>query len=485
MLIASCCGHWEECQKGDLFVAIVDDVHDGHEYAHQAIEQGASAVLCERLLPLPAPQCIVPDSRIAYGEICHALAGDPCNHIATIGVSGTDGKTTTAHLIHSIFEESGLTAGLSTSIYSDASTADSNSFPDQNSNAPPQLAGAIARMVAGGKRFAVLESSSVSLAQHHLAGIALDIAVLTNIRGSRFEFHNNLANYRRAQIRLLDYLKPTGLAIMNADDPTSFSSLDRLDTPTITIGTQQPAEIEGSLLHSDLNEQTFLISAGNDTVTVRSQIIGSHHIYNCLAAAAVGVSFDIDLATIARGIERVKKLPGRMDQVICGQPFNVTIDQARSPYRLGVALQTLKRNCKGRVICVFSVEPDTSPEAAGQFGRIAERSSDISVITLNRQGKLLDYEPAHRILDGFAKPQKAHLIPDRIKSIQWALSLAQPGDVLLVAGRGDHAIATIGDDRWQVTDRDVCESWLYGERDNQENESADANADIFRIDDYR
>ncbi len=224
---------------------------------------------------------------------------------------------------------------------------------------------------------------------------------------------------------------------------------------------------------------------------MRTRIPGRHHVYNCLAAAATAVLQGIDLATIARGLEQVQELPGRMNLIKCGQSFAVAVDEAASPFRLGVALHTLKQNVNGRVICVVGATHAMSPERASQFGRIAERNCDVPVITTphvtgNRAVKSVNYEPFHRVLDGFRKPKTAQLMPDRLTAVEWALSEARPGDAVLIAGQGHRPIASLGAGRWSLTDAEVCQSWLYGESTARADVPLSAPASsIFQIDYYR
>ncbi|MGI9519473.1 MAG: Mur ligase family protein, partial [Pirellulaceae bacterium] len=273
--VASCAGNLNECQSRDLFVALVGAEHDGHEDAELAVRKGAAAVLGERLLPISSPQCIVEDSREAYGKICHALAGNPSGRMTTVGVSGTDGKTTTAHLIHSIFAAAGIESGLQSSLHNKCRGQSGSSQPT-----PPALADRLARMVTSGNRAAVVETSSPALAGRLFAGTQLDVAVLTNLRGSHFHLHNTLANYQRTQLRLLDHLKPEGVAILNADDPATWFRLPKINRSALTIGMRQQADITARILESDLFEQTFLMTAGEESVPVRTRIPGDHHVYN-------------------------------------------------------------------------------------------------------------------------------------------------------------------------------------------------------------
>ena len=491
VLVRSCCGALEECQPNDLFVALLQSDGDGHEDAASALQRGATAVLTERLLPISAAQCIVEDSRIAYGQVCQALAGYPSRRLKTVAVGGTDGKTTVAHLIGSILKAAGQATGLHTSL-SDHTPLKAKRQGDGTSTFhPPGVAGTLAQMVQAGYQWGVLETPSVPLAQHCYAGLDLDVAVITNLRGNHFGFHSTLSNYCRAQLRLLDYLNPNGVAVVNADDPSTHFQLDQLGSPTLTIGIKQLADVRGKVIACDLQGTQFTISAGTDTVLVSTRLAGLHQVYNCLAAAATALLQGIDLPTIATGLENVDALPGRMNSVRCGQPFPVVVDEAASPYRLGVALNTLKRNTAGKVYCVFSVPSSADQHTAGQFGRIAERNCHVPVITrplMNHRSSLkprTDYEPIHQVLDGFRRVARARVMPDRIAAIEWALSQATSGDAVLIAGGGEKSIGQMSGGRWQLTDTDVCQSWLYGETRPAAGTSVAFTPNIFPISNYR
>ena len=486
--IRSCAGELTEVRTNDLFVAIMSAERDGHEDALQAVQRGAMGIVTERLLPVNVPQCLVPDSRIAYGQICQALAGQPSARLKTIAVGGTDGKTTTTHLIQSIYKAADVDSAIHSSI------RPGSKLPNRARNplTPPLLAQTLANMVMHQHSVAIVETGSVPLATHTFAGTKVDVAVITNLRGNHFETHQTLQNYRRAEFRILDYLKTDGIAVLNADDPGTYFALDDIKLPVLTVGIKQDANIRGKIIKSNLHETTFTIRAGDETALIRTRIPGQHHIYNCLLAAATALLQGIDLPTIARGLENVESLPGRMKHVKCGQPYPIVIDESKTPYRLGVALNTLKRNTTGKVFCVFNTPDDIDPETASRFGRIAERACDVPLITRPTSnhsrvlGDRLDYEPIHQILDGFTNPAKAHVMPDRIAAIEWALQKAQTGDSILIAGRGAQPIAQLSDGRWQLTDREVCESWLYG--DSVPGIRTQTNIEppaIFPIDHYR
>ena len=481
VVIKSACGKWSECQPGDIFVAIADAETDGHNFVSDAISKGATAIVGERLLPVSVPQFIVEDSRIAYGKICHALAGSPSNRIGTIGISGSVGKSVTSHLIYAILKKSGLESGLSSSI--ETRFADTTE-PAQLATTAPLLANQLAKMAISNCSHAVMETSSIALAQHALSGMQLDAAILTNIQRCNLGFHQNFSNYQRAEARLLDYLKPSGFAVVNADDKNAIKLLDDLDVPALTFGIHNYAEVSAKLLDRNCSFQTFLLTAGNETVVVRTATIGKQHIYNCLAATAVSLTFGIDLETIAQGLE-FAQTPGRLERIDCGQGFGVWVDSSLSPNQLNGAIAAVAPLCEGKLWCVGSTDHSQTPEERKQIGSILERKTEKPIITQSKSTTQIDYEPSHQVIDGFEDPSSAHVMPDRIKAIEWALSQAGEKDIVLISGAGERPIATVGDEQWSVTDKDVCTAFLTNGSKGGQVGHFPTIVDIYNIDDYR
>ncbi len=485
VVATSCCGQWDDCQADDLFVAIVGPEHDGHDYSQEAIVRGAKAIVTERLLAVDFPQVLVPDTRLAFGQICHALGGQPCDRMTTIGVSGTDGKTVTSHLIRNVLQAAGKQVGLASSIEVNLGEQQ-QAVPNRQFNAPT-LANQLAQMAMNDCTHAVVEVPSESLAQHSIAGVGFDVSVLTNVRREGIANTGSFRNYRRANLRMLDRLKPSGLAILNADDPVINEQLASIDVPYLTTGIKQQAEISARLIERTRSEQTFLLTAGNESVPVRTEIIGDPHIYNCMAATAVGLALGIELTTIAAGLEKAGRLPGRLERVECGQQFSVWVDAARTVGQLAHALRTVRQVTSGRVWCLCSVDEDQSADVRQRLGQVLDRAADQAVITRATTNEMVDYEPVHQILDGFKNPGDAELIPDRFRAIEWVLENAKVGDSVLITGCGDRPFAILGEDNWTITDRDVCQAWLYDNASLAPNPlpTSDGDDRIFRIDDYR
>jgi UDP-N-acetylmuramoyl-L-alanyl-D-glutamate--2,6-diaminopimelate ligase len=456
----ACTADSRNCQEGDLFAALVGSHVDGHDYVSQAIENGARCILAERYIPTSGvPVCIVPDTRHAFGRICQALAGNPSRQMKTIGVTGTNGKTTTCWLIASILQAAGHRAGLTGTIVNSDSAAVEPS--DMTTPPAPVLANWMARMAANGCTHAVVEVSSHALAQARTAGIEFDAACITNVRRDHLDFHNSLENYREAKSRLLKQLSPNGFAVLNADDPASVRMIPQVNGAALTIGIENQAELSATIIERHTSEQTFLLNAGNEVLPVRTKIIGDGHVYNCLMAAAVGLLYEVRLVDIVRGIEQLEKIPGRMDRVECGQPFSVFVDYAHTPDALTSALNSLRAVTPGRLICVFGAGGERDREKRPLMAQAVEAAADLAVVTDDNPRREDAAKIRRDISKGFERFESVVVKPDRAEAIHWALGQAEPGDCILIAGKGHEDSQSIGNKRHWFDDREIARRWLY------------------------
>jgi UDP-N-acetylmuramoyl-L-alanyl-D-glutamate--2,6-diaminopimelate ligase len=304
-----------------------------------------------------------------------------------IGVTGANGKTTTSCLIAGILTAAGHRVGMWGSLgFLDGRAVVPIAKPKLTAD---RLTSVLARMAQNDCAYAVVEVSRRALDRLSIADVRFDAVCVTNIV-------RNSVNYRLAD---------EGFAVFNADDPGSAKQISTLDGPVLTVGINKPAEIMAVPVEQHMSEQTFLLSAGSETAAVRTQMIGVHHIYNCLTAAGVGLTLGIDLTMVVRGLESIGHVPGRLERIECGQPFGVFVDYARNARALAGALRTLRSLTRGRLICV---------------------------------------------LDSVA---------DRTTEIRRALSAARPGDCVLIAGRGRPTRQMLPDDC------EVAKEWLYDERE--------------------
>ncbi len=368
------------------------------------------------------------------------------DRLRVVGVTGRNGKTTTSCLIAGILAHAGNKVGLLSRLgYFDGEDVEYAAEPTPE---PDRLAALLARMLQNGCTYAVMDVSNRGLEQSLAAGLHYDAACVTN-----FAEKNGLT--------LFDHLRGEGLAVLNADDPASAGYLRRIDGPALTVGINSPAEIMGTPIEQFPSEQTFLITAGSDTMPVRTQMIGRHHIYNCLSAAAVGLAYGVELPRIVRTLEAAKHVPGRLERIECGQPFSVFVDFARTPDALAGCLQTLRAVTRGRLICVFGVESEDDEPKHPLLGRVLEQGADAAIVT---SADPLDEDPTaviQDLLSGFKRPDRAEIIPQRRAAIHRALSLAQTGDCVLIAGKGYETLHIEDVENLSPDDRQIASDWLY------------------------
>ena len=448
-------------QTGDLFVAMRGPNHDGLEFVHEAVERGCAAVVADQHAdtPLGVPLVLVRDARETYGRICHAVAGHPSRQLKVIGVTGTNGKTTTSCLIASILNAAGFPTGLIGTL----GVFDGEEFGPSTLTTPPadELARWLGRMTANGCSHAVMEISSHALDQKRTAGIELDAACVTNVRRDHLDYHQSIDDYQRTKSQIFPLLTGEGFAVLNVDDPTTAGYLPQLTGPVLTVAMESNAELTAVEIERLVSEHTFLLTAGSETIPVRTKMIGTHHVYNCLVAAAVGLAYGIDLPTIVRGLENLDHVPGRLERIECGQPFGVFVDFAHTPDALSGSLSTLREVVEGRIFCVFGAGGNRDQEKRPLMGRAVEQVADVAILTSDNPRN----EPAEQIvrdvLDGFHQPSNARVMLDRAEAIGWALGQARPGDCVLIAGKGHENYQIIGDRRIPFDDRDVAKSWLF------------------------
>ena len=460
--VSGCACDSRQIRDGELFFALDGSRQDGHAFIAEAMSRGCAAVISEQspAAEIAVPWCVVPNAREAYARLCQTLAGNPSRQLKLIGVTGTNGKTTTSCLIAGVLTAAGHQVGiLGTLGYLDGRIVE----PATHTTPPSdKFASLLARMVGNGCTHAVMEVSSHALAQSRVAGAEFDAACVTNVTQDHLDYHASLRDYRQTKAKLFSHLTAEGFTVLNADDPGSADYLRLLDGPTLTTAIDAAAEITAVPYEQCISEQTFLLSAGSETVPVRTQMIGRHHIYNCLSAAAVGLAYGIELTTVVRGLESVGHVPGRLERIECGQPFGVFVDFAHTPAALDGVLKTLRSVTAGRLICVFGAGGERDSLKRPLMGQAVEQNTDAAILT-NDNPRHEDPQAIFRdILGGFYSPGAVEVIPDRVKAIGRALDLARPGDCVLIAGRGHEKYQMIGHERVPLDDAETVREWLYG-----------------------
>lgn len=448
-----------ECGPNMLFAVIRGHRTDGYQYIQEAICRGATALLVDSPQPgVAIPQCVVPDVRRAYAELCVAQMAQPARNLGLAGVTGTNGKTTISWLIRSILQGAGKQTGiLGTIEYSDGQNTESSSLTTPD---PRTWARWLASMVTHGTTHAALELSSHALDQRRTAGTLLDVAIISNITQDHFDYHKNFEAYRLSKLRIFEYLKPAGLAVVNVDDPGSLSCLDDAPKRTMTYGLDGEADVTATIIEETLHSSRFRLVLGGDSQEIETHLIGRHNISNCLAAATAAMHFGASCSEIASGIEALASVPGRMEQVDCGQPFQVFVDYAHTEDALRRSVRFLRRLTPGRIICVFGAGGDRDRTKRPLLGNAASEA-DVAVVTSDNPRSEDQHQIIQEILAGFAATGiQPHIEADREHAICWALDHAEAGDTVLVAGKGHETEQIIGTQRRHFDDRAVIRSHL-------------------------
>ena len=448
-----------ECRPNSLFAVIRGTRADGAQFIRDALANGASSLLVQHpLAEFDVPQCIVPDVRRAFAELCSALMAHPARHLGLVGVTGTNGKTTTTWLVRAILQAAGIQTGLLGTIEQSDGV---NSYPSQlTTPGSALLAQRLAEMVSAGSTHAAMELSSHALDQHRTAGTLLDAAVVTNITQDHFDYHLNFAEYRKSKLRIFNYLKPSGAAIVNIDNPGSRSCLDEAPQRVITYGLDQPADVSAVIQSATIRGTEFDLMIGTERCRVNTPLIGRHNVENCLAAAAACSHLGIKLGTISRGIASLASVPGRLESINEGQPFQVLVDYAHTEDALRNCLNSLRPLTSGRLICVIGAGGDRDQlkrPLLGKAGALADWCIVTSDNPRSEDPKLI----AQQICGGFAGANHEPLVElDRERAIQMAIQSARPNDCVLIAGKGHETEQIIGNARRHFDDRETARAYL-------------------------
>jgi len=453
--------------EDSVFAAICGTNVDGRNFAADAVANGCSAVLTDRPLPnVSAPQCIVPNVRAAYARVCNAVSGKPTSRLQIAGVTGTNGKTTTAWMLHSILEASDRRCGLLGTIeYSDGKVTAPASLTTPD---PRSVFQWFRRMVENGCRHAAIELSSHALSQDRIAGTPLAAAVITNVTQDYFDYHSDFENYLAAKSKILDYVVPGGIVAINLDDPDSSQLCDKARAAghrVVTFAITQSADVKGDILDEKLDGSRFRISlaganADLDETEISIALPGRHNVLNCLGAAAAALHMGTTLADVQAGLESLASIPGRLEPIDCGQSFPVFVDYAHTDDALRRVVGCLKSITGGRVLCVFGAGGDRDRSKRPLLGEAASHA-DFAIVTSDNPRTEEPLGIIEEVVAGFPHGFSSfHVEPDRRRAIEFALAEAQPGDCVLIAGKGHESEQIIGTDRLPFDDRLIAREIL-------------------------
>jgi UDP-N-acetylmuramoyl-L-alanyl-D-glutamate--2,6-diaminopimelate ligase len=484
--IAAVTDRSNEVAPGSLFIAIQGVAADGHAFVGEAVRNGAAAVVGSKPKPAEAGSAIylqVSNTRIALARLLHAFHDFPMRDMLVIGVTGTNGKSTTAYLIEAILTAAGRRPGLIGTIeYRYGTVADLAAHTTPH---PAILIGYAEAMRRAGVDALVLEVSSHALVQHRVECVPFRVAVLTNVTHDHFDFHGTREAYVAAKWKFFAEVlphSPDGVAVFNLDDPVGVEFNRRYRSGAgfqppmgriLTYGSDPAADVRLRALEGDRSGMRLVIEVPGGTRSVRSHLCGDYNVSNLLAAIAAGLAADLPLDAIVAGIESLRGVPGRFERIETGAPFDVYVDFAHTPDALDHVLESARRLVGGgRLFCVFGAGGDRDPSKRAPMGAAVARHADRAIITKDNSR----FEDPHRIAamvaSGMASAQlprcRWDILLDRREAIRTALSEAQPGDLVLIAGKGHELYESEGGQLRPWDDRAVVRELLTTMKKNDE-----------------
>ncbi len=471
-------------REGYVFFALAGQSADGHDYVEEAVRRGAAAVVVERSVPVsPEAACVrVPDTRQAVAHAAAVFFGRPSRGLVLVGVTGTNGKTTVTYLLDAIFSAAGHPCGVIGTI--------SQRYGRWQRPAPlttPEsidIEELLSDMAAAGVRFVAMEVSSHALDLRRVHGLDFDGAVFTNLSRDHLDYHRDMETYFASKTRLFTDCLPASVkerpfAVVNADDPRGpelAHLAEEAGLATLTYGRSPERDIHPVAFESGLDGLKGTLACGEQRIEFESALMGDLNLENILAAAGAAWALGLGPEAIAAGLSRLERVPGRLERVPNNLGITLVVDYAHTPDALAKVIRALRALTRERLITVFGCGGDRDPGKRAVMGEIAAAESDCVVLTSdNPRGEdplaiIRDIEEGvrgrgmKRLGDsGAAAPQAGYRVePDRRSAIRLGLSMATPGDVLLVAGKGHEDYQIVGKQRLRFDDRQVLREEVHG-----------------------
>jgi UDP-N-acetylmuramoyl-L-alanyl-D-glutamate--2,6-diaminopimelate ligase len=437
--------------SGAVFVALRGMKADGVSFATQAIARGAAAIVAESPRPegISAPWIQAADARLALALLADRFYDHPSRRMPVVGVTGTNGKTTTAYLLAAVLDAAGMTAGVMGTVAYRIGREEREAA--RTTPEAPDVQQLLSEMLENGCRSAIMEVSSHALALKRVDGMHFAAAIFTNLTRDHLDFHEDMETYFAAKRRLFQMLDADAPGIINTDDPRAPALLASCRR-AITYGITQPADVTPGPIELALGGLTLDVFTPKGTVAIRSKLVGRPNVYNVLAATATAVALDIPLETIARGVEALPGVPGRFEVVSSpSDDLTVVVDYAHTDDALRNLLETARPLAEKGLITVFGCGGDRDRTKRPLMGMVAARLSDIVIVTSDNPrtedpARIIE-EIRRGIAPGVAAGRRTEVLAvvDRAEAIERAVAMAGAGDLILVAGKGHEKYQQIGD----------------------------------------
>ena len=460
-----------------MFVAVIGLKVDGHAFIPSAIAAGARYVIVQqdlrdswqRYVNEDVSFIAVPDSRVALAEASAGFYRTPARTLGMIGVTGTDGKTTTTHLIAHIFNESGLRAGYLSSVEFAVGSAVETNATHMTTIEAPDIQRYLAQIHDAGGRYAVVEASSIGLAMHRVDQCEFDVGVFTNLSPDHLDFHGSMAEYRDAKAILFRMLGTSAekefgkAAILNADDSVSADIRSVSIVPIITYGVRSPADITGSGITQSGFGTQFKAKMFGEEIDVAMSLLGDYNVSNCLAAAATAVSQGVEFREALAALATFPGVPGRMELIDEGQPFRVVVDIASTEQAMRNVLRMLRPITRGKLIVMFGAAGERDAARRRGIARAVAEFADHAVITNEDPrgedpGLILDEIAGALKSAGFGRKFDREF--DRRQAMAKAFERAGKDDTVLLAGKGTEQSIVIGTTHWPWDERRIAHELL-------------------------
>jgi UDP-N-acetylmuramoyl-L-alanyl-D-glutamate--2,6-diaminopimelate ligase len=455
-------------EPGDCFVAVPGFKQDARRFVPDAIARGASLVVTEGepLAGLSVAQVLVPSARVALARLADAFHGHPSAALTLVGITGTNGKTTTSYLVDALLRARGLTTGIIGTIQyvlgGEARPA------NQTTPEALEIQGMLAEMRGRHIGGVAMEVSSHALALSRVDGLEFDVAIFTNLTQDHLDFHGTFDEYRRAKRRLFELLaaspKPGRTAVVNADDPAGAAMVAGLDVPVLLFGLGEGAHVRAVEHTSNLDGIRMTVDTPRGRLTLRSALIGEHNVSNLLGAVAAGLALGLTPIAIAEALAAVGTVPGRFEQVGAGQSFLVVVDYAHTPDALERVLATARKITRGRLGVVFGCGGDRDRGKRSIMGEIAARLADRAWVTSDNPRSERPEAIIEEVVAGVVRVagagERCATEPDRRLAIRAALDWAAAGDTVVIAGKGHETYQIVGATVLDFDDRAVAREVL-------------------------
>ncbi len=462
--ITGLCSNSKLVAPGNLFIAKKGLTHDGARFIPDAVAAGASAILTDLYDPFfpNVVQIIHPDVAEAEALIAKEYYGHPSKRLFLVGITGTNGKTTTSYLIRHLFEKLGERCGLigtiewivGQQVYPSGKTT-----PDILQNYK-----LFHEMVSMGCQDCVMEVSSHALEQGRVRSVEFDVAVFTNLTQDHLDYHKTMQDYAAAKSKLFSSLNVEGekpyakTAVINADSAYAGQMAAACKTAVLTYGIEQPADLNASSIRLTASGMEFEISYLSGKYLFRSSLIGRFNVYNLLAAVGVGLARGHEIEEILHFLGTFGKVPGRLERVPNDKGLNIFVDYAHTDDALSNVLTTLREFKKGKLITVFGCGGNRDMAKRPKMGAVAEKFSDLTIITSDNPRNEEPEEIIRHILVGFQNPRYAMVVIDRKEAIQRAIKIAESEDIVLIAGKGHETHQVFSQQTIDFDDRVIAQS---------------------------